>query len=141
MNQWLIILMTLSLCSFSTSLQAGSVQTVKGLPQVDVAHSVKVNSSDVQEVSLQELIERLKATDAIGFFTKLAIRSDVLDFKSYVRDLRRKKILECEIETVRSNFNGLVLKIIALLEKDPGLSKIIYLARESIFKSIMEVSV
>ncbi len=90
------------------------------------------------EISLDELIERLKNTEAIGLLTKLAIRSDVLDFKSSIDEHRKKGELERYIGHLRDHFDGLLLKILALLERDPTLSKDIHHARESIWRSFLE---
>lgn len=90
-------------------------------------------------ISMDELVERLKASKAIGFFTKLAIRSDVLDFQDEVIKMRKHKVLKVQILKVKASFDGLLLKIMALLEKDPDLAKNIYSARDSIFQSLLEV--
>jgi len=94
---------------------------------------------DCISISMDELVGRLKASKAIGFFTKLAIRSDVLDFQAEVVKMRKKKLLEVQMPNVKASFNGLLLKIMALLENDPDLSKKIYLARHSILQSLLEV--
>jgi len=89
-------------------------------------------------LNMDALIERLKKTDAIGFFTKLAIRNDVMDFTAMVKRYRRQAVLKARIQDVRARFEGLFLKIVALLEKDPALSRDIYLARENIWKHLVE---
>lgn len=91
-------------------------------------------------IGIDELIERLKQTDAIGFLTKLAIRSDVLEFKSTVESYRENGAFEKHLGMLRSRFDGLLLKILALLEKDPKLSRDIYVARDSIWKNLVEVN-
>ncbi|MDX8403686.1 MAG: hypothetical protein R8K54_04680, partial [Mariprofundaceae bacterium] len=91
------------------------------------------------ELGLEQLVERLKKTKAIGFITKLAIRSDVFDFKESIESYRKKKVFEDNVEELRGRFNGLLLKILALLDSDPVLSRDIYLARDSIWKSFVEV--
>jgi len=96
-------------------------------------------ANDCTGISMDELVQRLKESKAIGFFTKLAIRADVLDFKQYVDDLKKKRALDMEMPKVHESFNGLVLKIMALLEEDPDLSEKIYTARASILKSLLEV--
>ena len=90
------------------------------------------------EISMEQLIERLKMTESIGFLTKLAIRSDVLDFKQSVESHRKRGVFEANAKMLREYFNGLLLKILALLERDPTLSRDIHLARESIWKSLVE---
>jgi len=94
---------------------------------------------DCMPISMGELVERLKASKAIGFFTKLAIRSDVLDFQDEVIKMRKNKVLEVQMLKVKASFDGLLLKIMALLEEDPDLAKEIYSARHSIFQSLLEV--
>jgi len=94
---------------------------------------------DCASISMDELVAGLKASKAIGFFTKLAIRSDVLGFRDNVAKIRKKNQLKDNMASVKANFDGLLLKIMALLEKDPDLSKKIYLGRHSIFKSLLEV--
>lgn len=88
---------------------------------------------------MDQLIERLKNTDSIGFITKLAIRSDVMDFKAVVDRYKKRNELEQKKQELRSQFDGLLLKILALLERDPQLSEDIYTAKETIWKSFMEV--
>jgi beta-phosphoglucomutase-like phosphatase (HAD superfamily) len=88
---------------------------------------------------LEELVARLKASKAIGFFTKLAIRSDVLDLRAALEQHMKKNTFEAYRSDLRSRFDGLLLKIMALLEKDVELSREIYLARETIWNSLLEV--
>jgi len=91
------------------------------------------------ELGLEQLVERLKKTEAIGFFTKLAIRSDVLDFQQSVESYRKKKTFNEHTKILRDRFNGLLLKILALLDRDPVLSRDIHRARDSIWISLVEV--
>jgi len=100
---------------------------------------VPADESRAVEISLESLVERLKNSDAIGFLTKLAIRSDVLDFQALVASHRKMGTFEENRELLRSRFDGLVLKILALLARDPELSREIYLARGSIWKSLIGV--
>lgn len=110
-----------------------SVQQVSDTPN-------KLNE-DCISISMDELVEGLKASKAIGFFTKLAIRSDVIGFRDKVKKIRENNQLKDKMESIKANFDGLLLKIMALLEKDPDLSKKIYLGRHSIFKSLLEVQI
>jgi len=125
------------------------VKEVKEMGKVEIVEkqqsvtAIKIASDSEQKVApkpsdlgLEQLVERLKKTEAIGFLTKLAIRADVLDFKKTVDSYRKRGE---NTETLRSRFDGLVLKILALLEHDPDLSKDIHFARESIWNSLVEV--
>ncbi len=91
------------------------------------------------ELGLEQLVERLKKTKAIGFLTKLAIRSDVLDFKKSVESYRKRGTFGENTGMLKDRFNGLMLKILTLLERDQTLSRDVHLARESIWKSLVEV--
>jgi len=128
--------------SFGGSSLAGDsiAKSASAIPvqQEDTAIQAK-SMDDCASISMDELVQGLKATKAIGFFTKLAIRSDVLGFRDHVANIRRKNQLKDNMANIRANFDGLLLKIMALLEKDPDLSKKIYLGRHSIFKSLLEV--
>lgn len=88
--------------------------------------------------NMHVLIERLKQTEAIGFFTKLAIRSDALDLVEMVKAYR-KHMNKYSLQELRARFNGLLLKVLALLNDDPKLAKDISLAREDIWRSLLEV--
>jgi hypothetical protein len=96
-------------------------------------------SEQVSAIDMKILTKRLKATKAIGLFTKLAIRNDVSDLMDEVRRYRKKSVLATKIKEIRESFEGLLLKIVALLEGDPELSRDLYMGRESIWKSLLEV--
>jgi len=106
---------------------------------------VKENDAEVVKpeeqitVDIEALKTRLKETDAIGLFTKLAIRSDILDLVDEINSYRKQAKLESKINELRASFDGLLLKMVALLEGDPILSRDLYVSRESIWKSLLEV--
>jgi len=84
------------------------------------------------------LIERLKNSDAIGMFTKLALRSDAMDVMYAVKAYHKRE-KQVSLDQVRARFDGLLLKVLALLDNDPALSGDINMAREDIWRSLMEV--
>ncbi|MFQ5345797.1 MAG: hypothetical protein ACE5DZ_07555 [Mariprofundus sp.] len=90
-------------------------------------------------MNFDALKERLKNTDAIGFFTKLAIRNDIVDLMDKIKRYRKQSMLKEKMQEIRTSFDGLLLKIIALLEEDPDLSRDLYVGRESIWESLLEV--
>lgn len=100
----------------------------------------KAADKKTADINLETLTERLKETPAIGVFTKLAIHSDIIDLKDEIKTYKRKSVLQSKIESVRAKFDGLLMKIIALLEADPDLSRDLYTARESIWKSLLGVT-
>jgi len=86
--------------------------------------------------NMDMLIERLKKTNALGMFTKLALRSDALDIMDMVKAYNKHRA-KYSVKKLRARFDGLVLKVLALLNDDPGLSRDISLAREDIWKSLL----
>lgn len=99
----------------------------------------ELSHSKTVEVDIKTLETRLKNTDAIGFFTKLAIRSNIIDLMNKIRQYRKQSMLKAKMKEIRASFDGLLLKIIALLEEDPKLSRDLYVSRESIWESLLEV--
>ena len=113
-------------------------------PLVRAAHKVSgegriQSESPASKIDLAMLTKRLKNTDAIGVFTKLAIRSDIMDLKDEIESYRQKAVLQAKLKDARAKFDGLLMKIVALLEADPDLSSDLYSARESIWKSLLGV--
>ncbi len=95
-------------------------------------------AADAPDFNMDVLIERVKKTDAIGVFSKLALRSDALDLMGMVKAWRRH-VKKLSLDDVRSQYDGLLLKILALLNGDPALSRDISMAREQIWQSLLEV--
>lgn len=103
------------------------------------AEQKEASNTKVVSVNFDALKERLKNTDAIGFFTKLAIRNDIVDLMDKIKRYRKQSMLKEKMQEIRTSFDGLLLKIIALLEEDPDLSRDLYVGRESIWESLLEV--
>jgi len=91
-----------------------------------------------KQVDLKVLKQRLRKTTAIGFFTKLAIRNDLVDLIDEIKKYRKQSMLNDKLNEVRASFDGLILKLIALLDDDPDLSRDLYVGREMIWKSLLE---
>ena len=95
------------------------------------------------EFNIDVLIERMKQTDAIGVISKLSLKNKVDDLLEQADEIKAKQAgsdLSKEKSALRENFEGLILKTVALLNKgeDFTLAEYIYLAREELWKSIME---
>lgn len=101
---------------------------------------VAVPNPEAKGFDVDMLTKRLKQTSAIGVFTKLAINSDATDLIDAVKKYRKLAILQAKLAEVRSRFDGLVMKILALLEDDPPLARDTYVAREQIWLSLLEVT-
>ena len=93
------------------------------------------------EFNLDILIVRLKETDALGVFTKLALKGDVEEIIEMAHEYKSLTALP-ELQSVREQFDGLVLKTITLLnDKDPDLAADMYQARDLVWQSILEVEI
>jgi len=115
-----------------------SATQTKATPKDKVSQKNKPQVN-VSNVNFNVLKERLKNTDAIGFFTKLAIRNDIVDLMDNIKRYRKHAMLKAKMTEIRRSFDGLLLKIIALLEGDPKLSRDLYVGRETIWESLLEV--
>jgi hypothetical protein len=99
------------------------------------------NSSDVFDIEM--LVERMKETDAIGVISKLSLKNkvdDLLEQAEEIKDDEPGLDKSEQTRVLREKFEGLILKTVALLNKgeDFTLAQDIYLAREELWKSIME---
>jgi len=130
------------------TLAIGCMVTISTLAVLQVVVYAGEISSHNQPQAVQEqaspvdfevLKMRLKGTHAIGFFTKIAIRNDIVDLMDRIKTYRKHAVLHDKIEEIRASFDGLLLKIVALLEDDPDLSRDLYVGRETIWKSLLEV--
>ena len=93
------------------------------------------------EFNLDVLVARLKETDALGVFTKLALKGDVEEIIEMAHEYQSLAALP-ELQSVRAQFDGLVLKTITLLnDKDPSLAADMYQARDLVWQSILEVEI
>ncbi len=102
-------------------------------PKKPVHSSVKTFDMDV-------LIERLKKTDAIGIFTKLALRSNALDLMGMMKAYH-EHVAKYSLKNLRARFDGLILTVLALLNHDPKLSRDISMGRDQIWKSLLALRV
>ena len=106
------------------------------------AEAVDAQDQD-SEFNIDDLIERMKQTDAIGVISKLSLKNKVDDLLEQANDIKSRESetdVSEEKTALRENFEGLILKTVALLNKgeDFTLAEHIYLAREQLWKSIME---
>ncbi len=82
---------------------------------------------------MKTLETRLKETNAIGVFTKLAIKNQVDDLLDQFRAFYQGR-LKTSLADLRPPFDRLVLKIVALLQdSDPPLASAIVSSREAIW--------
>ena len=103
----------------------------------------KTNLQPDSVFNIDVLIERMKQTDAIGVISKLSLKNQVDDLLEQASDIKGKEPAadtSKQKSQLREEFEGLILKTVTLLNKgeDFTLAEDIYLAREELWKSIME---
>jgi hypothetical protein len=93
--------------------------------------SAKQNASP--PLDLKSLETRLKETDAIGVFTKLALKNQVDDLLNQFRAYYQGR-LKTTLAELRRPYDMLILKVLALLQDtDPPLAGAIVASREAIW--------
>lgn len=124
----------------STVVQMPGGPPVQGMPSATKSAEAGDNAAaPAKKLDLDTLIERLKQTQAIGVLTKLVLRSDVNDLIDEVRRYKRTKGTESQLERIKAHFNGLLLKVLTLLNDDPKLAQDIQRARDNLWQHLMEV--
>ena len=109
--------------------------------ELDGDDTVSDADGGTNEFNLDILIARLKETDALGVFTKLALKGDVEEIIEMAHEYQSLAALP-ELQSAREQFDGLVLKTITLLnDKDPNLAADIYQARDLVWESILEIEI
>jgi hypothetical protein len=88
------------------------------------------------QISLEELGARIKATPAIGTFTKLALKNDIDDLVDALRGYHERH--EGDLDDLHQRYEALVLKLLALLEEDePELALALARSREDIWSRLV----
>jgi hypothetical protein len=89
------------------------------------------------DFDVNKLAERLRASSAIGVFTKLALRNEVDDLLDAFRRFHAGQ--NGQLAELRERFNLLLMKIISLLQdRDPKLSNDIFNAREVLWAKLVD---
>ena len=84
-------------------------------------------------LDLTALKQRLRDTNAIGVFTKLALKNQVDDLLDKFRDYYRGQV-KITLQQLRQSYDLLVMKVLALLQdSDPALAREIVSSREAIW--------
>jgi len=87
-------------------------------------------------ISLQELGARIKATPAIGTFSKLALKNDIDDLIDDLRGYHQHH--EGDLDDLHQRYEALVLKLMALLEDDePDLALALARSRDNIWSRLV----
>jgi hypothetical protein len=89
-------------------------------------------------LDLTSLEARLRETDAIGMFTKIALKNQVEDLLDQFRDHYAGKV-KTSLADLRPPYDRLLLKVLALLQdEDPELARDIVASREPIWSILAD---
>jgi hypothetical protein len=89
-------------------------------------------------LDLNALEARLRATDAIGMFTKIALKNQVEDLLDQFRDFYAGKV-KTSLADLRPPYDRLLLKVLALLQdEDPDLARAIVDSREPMWSILAD---
>jgi hypothetical protein len=87
-------------------------------------------------ISLEELGQRIKATPAIGTFSKLALKNDIDDLIDALRRYHENK--EGDLDALHTRYEALVLKLMTLLEQEePELALALGRSRQAIWSRLV----
>jgi hypothetical protein len=87
-------------------------------------------------ISLEELGQRIRDTEAIGTLTKLSLKNDIDDLVDDIRAFHEHG--EGDLDALHERFEALVLKLMAMLEdKEPELSLALGHSRDDIWRKLM----
>jgi hypothetical protein len=100
--------------------------------------SVTAPSPAKPPLDLNALEARLRATDAIGMFTKIALKNQVEDLLDQFRDFYAGKA-KISLADLRPPYDRLLLKLLALLQdEDPDLARAIADSREPMWSILAD---
>ncbi len=87
---------------------------------------------------IKELVARLRATKAIGFFTKLALKNQIDDLLGKLR-CYHAGTCDAPLPTLREEFNLLLMKVLSLLQdNDADLFRTLAGARENLWTKLTD---
>ncbi len=91
-----------------------------------------------KEFDIKELADRLRATKAIGFFTKLALKNQIDDLLGKFR-CYHARACDTSLATLNEEFNLLLMKVLSLLQDDdPDLFQTLAAGREILWKNLTD---
>jgi hypothetical protein len=116
---------------------AGLAQPAPAAPAPTSA-SAATPSPPKPPLDLTSLEARLRETDAIGMFTKIALKNQVEDLLDQFRDHYAGKV-KTSLAELRPPYDRLLLKVLALLQdEDPELARDIVASREPIWSILAD---
>jgi hypothetical protein len=134
----LLLLLTASCGCVTPEPPGAGSQTVpaqQGAPQAapELAPSPAKAPATAPALDLDALEQQLRATKAIGFFTKVTLKNQVDDLVDQFRDFHKGKAKRTKAE-LRRSYDLLMMKVLSLLQDgDRALASNIVSSREAIW--------
>lgn len=115
-----------------------SKQKPVAVPKTTEQAKVHVEEEKTPPLDLDLLEKRLRETNAIGVFTKLALKNQVDDLLDKFRAFYQGRS-NASLPQLRQNYDMLIMKVLALLQdSDPTLARDILASREAIWKVLAD---
>jgi hypothetical protein len=89
-----------------------------------------------EEINLSQLADRLRATNAIPVFQKLALKGEIDDLLARFRAAQPGG--REELAKLKAPYNAMVDKTYGLLKKDPALGQDLLASREAIWETLSD---
>jgi hypothetical protein len=107
-------------------------------PAAAAAAAAPEKAPTAPPLDLAGLEARLRATDAIGMFTKITLKGQVDDLLDQFREYYAGKV-KTSLAELRPPYDRLLLKVLALLQdEDPALARAIVDSREPIWNILAD---
>ena len=124
--------------SSATANDASSATPATAGASESTSEQTANSPASVTAIDLTTLEDRLVETDAIGFFTKLELKSQLGALTGKFRDFHGRSDA-AEPTHLREDFDLLLLKLLTLLQDDdPGLHKAVAEARPGIWRTFSD---
>jgi hypothetical protein len=112
---------------------ASATPAAAAIPAPPVSEASPQKKPAAPPLDLKALEARLRETDAIGMFTKIALKNQVDDLLDRFREHYASQV-KTSIAELRSSYDRLLLKLLAALQdEDPDLARAIADSREPIW--------
>jgi hypothetical protein len=130
-----VVLMTLGNVDLAEE-ECEAVPRAENVPENTVGEAASDHATTTMDVD--RLTARLRASEAVGFFTKLALKNQIDDLLDQFRHFHNGEE-DTPLPRLREQFNLLLMKVITLLQdKDPELFREITASREVLWQKLAD---
>lgn len=142
LNLSVLVLVTMVVAVTATTTPAGGDcgdpgKVLSGPPEKG-AETEPAPETAKKEFDIKELVARLRATKAVGFFTKLALKNQIDDLLGKLR-CYHAGTCDTPLPALREEFNLLLMKVLSLLQDDdPDLFRTLAGGREILWNKLTD---